>query len=196
MSRLLAALRRVSTRLREAEATFALVGGLATSARTEPRFTRDVDICVAVADDAEAESLVRSLGLAIATQVEQDATGRLATVRLVDEAGQDGPVIDLLFASSGIEAEIVARADELQLARGLRVPVASTAHLIALKVLARDDVTRPQDRVDLVRLIAVASDEDLADARSALQLIDARGFSRSRDLRGGLQALLDEVRPG
>jgi hypothetical protein len=31
-----------------------LVGGLAVSARTAPRFTRDIDFCAAVADDAEA----------------------------------------------------------------------------------------------------------------------------------------------
>jgi hypothetical protein len=39
----------------------ALVGGLAVSARTEPRFTRDADLAVAVASDAEAESLIRAL---------------------------------------------------------------------------------------------------------------------------------------
>lgn len=39
----------------------AVVGGLAVSAHTEPRFTRAVDLCVAVDDDASAESLVREL---------------------------------------------------------------------------------------------------------------------------------------
>jgi len=36
----------------------ALVGGLAVSARTEPRFTRDLDFAIAVENDAEAESIV------------------------------------------------------------------------------------------------------------------------------------------
>lgn len=40
---------------------FALVGGLAVSARTEPRFTRDADLAVALASDAEAEALIREL---------------------------------------------------------------------------------------------------------------------------------------
>ena len=35
----------------------ALVGGLAVSARAEPRFTRDVDLAVAVVSDDEAERL-------------------------------------------------------------------------------------------------------------------------------------------
>ena len=40
---------------------FALVGGLAVSVRAEVRFTRDVDLAVAVENDAEAESLVYAL---------------------------------------------------------------------------------------------------------------------------------------
>ena len=39
--------------------SWALVGGL--GARTEPRFTRDVDIAVRVADDVAAEAVVRGL---------------------------------------------------------------------------------------------------------------------------------------
>ena len=35
---------------------FSLVGGLAVSVRAEVRFTRDVDLAVAVENDAEAES--------------------------------------------------------------------------------------------------------------------------------------------
>jgi hypothetical protein len=46
-----------------------LVGGLAVSVRAEVRFTRDVDIAVAVADDAEAESLTYELRLAGYTAV-------------------------------------------------------------------------------------------------------------------------------
>jgi hypothetical protein len=40
---------------------FALVGGLAVSVRAEVRFTRDVDLVVLAADDAEAESLIYEL---------------------------------------------------------------------------------------------------------------------------------------
>ncbi len=36
----------------------ALIGGIAVSARAEPRFTRDVDLAVAVSGDAEAERLL------------------------------------------------------------------------------------------------------------------------------------------
>jgi predicted nucleotidyltransferase len=61
MTSLETALRRIETDLREADASFALVGGLAISVQTEPRFTRDADLAVAVASDAEAEALIATL---------------------------------------------------------------------------------------------------------------------------------------
>ena len=54
---------------------FALVGGVAVSAQAEPRFTRDADLAVAVASDAQAERLVRALragGYRAEALVEQD----------------------------------------------------------------------------------------------------------------------------
>lgn len=86
---------------------FALVGGIAVSARVEPRFTRDLDIAVAVADDAGAEAVVREMiarRFRLTTVIEQPATDRLATVRLgAPDETEPGIVVDLLFASSGIE---------------------------------------------------------------------------------------------
>lgn len=193
MTALEAALRQISTDLSEAHVSFAVVGGLAVSARTEPRFTRDADIAVGVENDAEAEVLVRGLhahGYSIEALVEQDVVGRLATVRLTRSREPASPVVDLLFASSGIEREIVAEADTIELLPQLHIPVATTAHLIALKVLARDDVTRPQDVSDLRALVGVASPGDIARARAALALIAARGYHRGRDLSGELEALL------
>ena len=55
------------------------------SVRTEPRLTRDADLAVLVADYRDAEALVLSLeahGWRVVTAIEQDAAGRLATVRL------------------------------------------------------------------------------------------------------------------
>lgn len=59
-----AALRQILRHLSEAGVRCALIGGLAVSVRTEPRFTRDADLAVAVADDREAEAVVRQLGAA------------------------------------------------------------------------------------------------------------------------------------
>jgi hypothetical protein len=127
-----AALRKISTELTQAGVPFALVGGLAVSVRTEPRFTRDADLVVALATDAEP--------------------------------------IDLLPQ--------------------LRMGVARTGHLIALKVLSREDVRRPQDIVDLRALLAVASPAELEGARKSLSLIAARGYHRGRDLALEIDRLL------
>ena len=84
MSDLEAVLRRIILNLQEQGARFAIVGGLAVSAHTEPRFTRDADPCVAVRSDAEAEALVhalRGVGYELVALVEQEAVGRLATAR-------------------------------------------------------------------------------------------------------------------
>jgi predicted nucleotidyltransferase len=183
-------------RLARQGASVAVVGGLAVSARTEPRFTRDADVCVAVDDDDEAESLVHSLqadGYRVLALVEQQVAARIATVRLASpRAVDEGVVLDLLFASSGIEHEVVGSADEMELFGGIRAPIATVSSLIALKVLSRDDALRPQDRVDLVALVRLASDGDLAEARRLLGLINERGFGRSRDLAAHLDALIAE----
>jgi predicted nucleotidyltransferase len=187
------AVRRIHADLRELDVAHALVGGLAVSARTEPRFTRDADLAVAVRSDTEAENLILRLqgrGYRVEAIVEQDAAGRLATVRLAPEAPPHAPVIDLLFASSGIEPEVVSAAEPLELLSGLVVPIARPGHLIALKVLSRDDRERPQDVMDLRALLRTASEDDLDLARNALEMIAARGFHRGRDLLAHLDLLL------
>ena len=192
MTTLRTVLRRAVAELSRADCPFALVGGLAVSVRTEPRFTRDADLAVSVAGDAEAEALIhrlRATGCRVDAVVEQQSAGRMATVRLRFSPAY-GAVVDILFASSGIEPEIVAEAEMLELTPGLTMPVAATGHLIALKVLSRDDVARPRDLVDLRALLRVASDRELERARLALALIAARGYDRGRNLAAEMDGLL------
>jgi len=189
-------LRRVRNDLAELRFDFALVGGFAVSARAEPRFTRDVDLAIAVTSDQQAEDLVSKLrlrGYEVLALVEQESVGRLAAARLFPPLKKEpGVVLDLLFASSGIEPEIVSDADPIEILDGLEIRVATIAHLIATKILARDDQRRPQDRADLLALLAEASDRDLAAARDAIALIVRRGFGRERDLEGEFREFLRE----
>lgn len=101
-------------------------------------------------------------------------------------------MVDLLFASSGIEAEIAGAADVLSLAAGLSIPVATTGHLIALKLLSSDDRTRRQDYGDALALASVANDADWDQALVACNLIHERGYARGRDLPGSLARLRAE----
>jgi hypothetical protein len=58
VSSLEAALKRISTELDTRGRRWALVGGLAVSARAEPRTTRDVDLVIEVTGDSDAENLI------------------------------------------------------------------------------------------------------------------------------------------
>ncbi len=186
------ALRKAAADLNAVGVHWALVGGLAVSARAIPRFTKDLDFAVAVGNDAEAEDVVHRLRARDYQPVEvleQDYVERLSGVRLARK-GSD-VVVDLLFASSGIENEVVASAGRLEVLPRLTIPVATTAHLIALKVLAG----RSQDLTDLAYLIPIASPADLDDAREAVKLIQTRGFNREQDVVADLEQLILDSRP-
>ena len=171
---------------------FALVGGLAVSVRAEVRFTRDVDIVVAVADDSEAESLtydLRSVGYSAVASVEHETRHRLSTVRLMSPSGVK---VDLLFASSGIEGEIVDSATPIDFEGAGSVPVANAEELLAMKVLSMTD-TRLQDRIDAQRLLQLTPKIDLARVREHLARITGRGYAREQDLEAKLAMVLRDV---
>ena len=182
---------RASAELTELGARFALVGGLAVSAWGEPRYTRDVDLAVAVERDDEAEQLVYELstrGYEVVTIIEQTTTKRLATARL--RRAEDRSVfIDLLFASSGIERELAATAVRID-----NIPVGRVGHLLALKVLSESE-RRLQDRIDIQELAKVATDEDWRTAEAMVRLIKERGFHRGRALVTRLRRWRRGARP-
>jgi hypothetical protein len=179
-----AALIRLDTDLRALRVRWALVGGWAVSLLAEPRTTRDVDVTVMVANDREAERIamalrLRGYGYLPESVLEQTAVHRLATVRFVSSAPTTGEtIVDLLFASSGIEPEVVAAASRMEVLPGFFVRVAQLGHMIALKVLAG----RSQDVADLQTLRRYAEDRDLKLARESLELISRRGYDRGKDL--------------
>jgi len=189
MKQLSAALQRIAADLARAEAGFAVVGGLAVSVRTIPRFTRDVDLAVAVQSDRDAERIVRTLltsGYRMLAQLEHLDTKRFATVRLEapKSTSPDAPppIVDLLFATTGIEQEIVAAAERLELSDGVMAPVARVGHLLAMKTLSYDAARRPQDGVDIAMMLRDATNDDIALARCSITLMNERGCGRSKDL--------------
>jgi hypothetical protein len=177
-----AAFLRLDADMRALRLRWALVGGFAVSLRSEPRTTRDIDLAIVVAGDEEAEQVSVALGsrgyrYLPEGVLEQTDVGRLATVRFLSPVGEK-VIVDLLFASSGIEPEVVAAAELLEVFRRVSAPVVRTGHLIALKVLAG----RAQDLADLETLFRYADERELLLARDALELISRRGFDRGKDL--------------
>jgi hypothetical protein len=188
---------RLVADLRALELNWALVGGFAVAVHGEPRTTRDVDIVLALAGEAEAEAAVLGLRLrgyrdhpegAILEQPD----GRLATVRLVSPVeGESGIVVDLLFASSGLEPEIVATAKALEILPGIMVPVVGAGYLLAMKVLAG----RPKDVEDIRGILEYIEPGELQLAREALDVIAERGFHRGKNLQEEFAQFLASMKP-
>ncbi len=163
---------------------YALIGGLAVSFRAMERFTKDIDLAIVVENDQQAESVVReicSLGFQIDLLLEQQATDRLATVRLVKQPG-GSVLVDLLFASSGIEAEIAADAEPIEVFPNVVVRTARLHSLLAMKLLSVDPKTRPQDELDIRNLLQVARRDEIDTAERLVRLISERGYHRGKNL--------------
>lgn len=185
-----AALVSIRSSLLEAGAKFALIGGLAVSARAEPRLTRDIDIAIAAHDDVDSERLIAFLisrGFRLVTLIEQTRVERLATARFCPPS-TDRVLIDLLFASSGIEREVVDAANEVELVFGLEMPVARAGHLVAMKLLSRGP-KRARDNDDLQALLPMLDGVEKRRVVAAIKLIEKRGFARGRDLQRAWAAL-------
>lgn len=185
MTGLVQNLKQVAQDLDELGVAWAVVGGLAVAVHAEPRFTRDIDVAVATDSDGDADEVVfqlQSKRYSIQTVLEHTTKGRLSTIRLVPPAAQHGLLVDLLFASSGIEDLIARMARPYELVPGLTLPVARAGHLAAMKALAYDPETRPQDLADLRAILASADDDDVALAFDAAAEITKRGFNRDKDI--------------
>ena len=198
MNSLVEVLRAVGGHLDDLGTAWALVGGLAVGTRAAPRTTRDVDIAVAVTSDRDAENIVgelRGRGYEVRALVEQDDLARIATVRLLAPGGKPSVTVDLLFCTCGIEREIVAAAERIEIVAGLKIPIARAGHLIAMKLLARDDRGRPQDADDVRALVRHADRAELDRAKEAIAAIERSGAHRGRALQQDLAEALDEHGP-
>jgi hypothetical protein len=160
---------------------FAVVGGLAASARGEARFTRDVDVAVFVETDSDAEAVVFGLnqaGYVLIATVEQEATKRLATARL---RNPDGIVCDLVFATCGIEHEVIESADRLELFENVSVPTATAEALLAMKTLSASP-KRARDLEDIRAILQEIPEFDESLVKRLLATIEHRGYARGQSL--------------
>lgn len=137
----------VAAILEHVGARFAVIGGLAVSAHSEARATKDIDLAV-VADAETSERLTGEMSRAGFAARMHGPPGPGAVIRF-SRTGADGITrwVDLLFAGTPFEERAVSRA---RLARVLNreLPIASVEDLLVYKLVAG----RPQDVVDAVRL--------------------------------------------
>lgn len=199
LTRLQKAVIRLDSDLRALGVKWALVGGFAVMLRAESRSTRDLDIVLATVGDSEADEVIRGLRFRgyrdhPVQPMLQRKGGGLFGIRLVspllDDLDQEAEaVVDLLLGCSGVEAEIIAAAEILEVLPNIFIPVARVGHLIALKVLAG----RVQDQEDVRALLREGEAAEVQLARQALQLIEERGFDEGKDLLVELGRLMDSL---
>lgn len=199
LTRLQKAVIRLDSDLRALRLRWALVGGFAVMLRAESRSTRDLDIVLATLGDREADDAVRGLRFRgyrdHPTQpMLLRKNGEIFGIRLVsplldnDDEEQE-TIVDVLLGCSGVEAEIIAAAELLEVLPNIFIPVARRAHLIALKVLA----ARPQDLEDVRDLLRESDVAEIQTARQTLQLIEERGFNEGKELLIELGRLMDSL---
>jgi predicted nucleotidyltransferase len=183
----------VKMTLAELDLSWALIGGLAISAQTDPRFTEDIDVNLFLPTDNEVEQLIFTLqrrGWIAETILEQTYFDKdiIATVRFITPKSS-AVHVDILFASSGIKKEIIEQAEVIEIFKGIDIPIAQIGHLLALKILS-ESPERPRDTQDIKNLIAYATPDDILLAKDSCRLISTRGFHRQRDLLERLEAHL------
>lgn len=159
--------KRGAQALKDLDASFCLVGGLARGFYAEARSTKDVDFAVAAPTDERVDEILRGLRFAGFHEREMffhKETGALWTARFT--FGEDETRMDLLFATSGIEDAVVRDAVVKEVAEGLSVPVVARAHFLAMKCIAG----RPHDLADIALLLAGASASEKRRVPSLLKL--------------------------
>lgn len=166
--------------------------------RANPRSTRDLDIVLATMGDRETDDAVRGLRSRgyrdhPTKPMLMRKDGRLFGVRLVSpllgDDEEEETIVDLLLGCSGVEAEIIAAADLLEVLPNTFIPVARSGHLVAMKVLAG----RPQDLEDVRVLLREVDVVELQSARQTLELIEERGFNEEKNLLVELGKLMDSL---
>jgi Nucleotidyl transferase AbiEii toxin, Type IV TA system len=171
---------------------YAVVGGLAASSHGEARFTRDIDVTLMVNNDEEAENCIYGFvqqGYVVVATVEQETTHRLTTARLKHP---NGVLCDPIFATCGIENEIIANAKPLELFPGKRVTTATAESMIAMKVISATP-KRPRDLGDLQAMLRANPAIDESRVAFLFRAIAERGYSRGQDLAEKWRRLRTEL---
>jgi hypothetical protein len=186
MSFFLSEIRRIADDLNAAGIRWCLVGGLGASVYAEPRTTKDIDVVVAIDSEQAMEQLkdfLASKGYRSPSILMHIHPTQRMGWRLLLASPRCGDVpLDILSNACGIEHQIAKQSVRLEVLPGVWLPVAALGHLIAMKVLSQHDVSRLQDRVDLMVLLKVAQLEDIELAKVALTEIAQAGYSNNRNL--------------
>lgn len=159
MDTLKSALTDLTKMLHESNIKYAVIGGLAVSARGYIRVTEDIDVVVACDWDDATELLlrVRDNDRAAATfdEAASDIESILAQGLLIPLIHHESCVpVDIAVGLSGFEQQAVRRAQIVDIA-GLQLPVVVAEDLIVFKLVGG----RPRDLTDIEGILRISGTE-------------------------------------
>lgn len=178
MTPLLGLLQRVDSLMRELQAPWAVVGGMAMVLRVQARLTRDVDVVLAfpIPRAREVAERARSHQFTF-DETDFTAFGEAGLVRLWDPGEHRDLGADLIFVDSRFLERVVERSTPVPLPFG-PVPVASVEDLLLLKL----EANRPRDLDDAIAI------RDVHGGTLDRAYLKAQG--EALDLSARLEALL------
>ncbi len=148
-------LKRISKILAKAKSKktlngYALIGGFAVSARAKPRATRDIDFLIEAEPDFYTDTLPNLLKktdytFKIFISSFEDPLHKL--IRIYDKERNE--VVDLIPVFWNWQSAIIENADNIEVSRGISIPIAKAEDLIVMKLKAGG----PQDLVDVRALL-------------------------------------------
>ncbi len=157
---------RLATQLREANVSFAVIGGLALAAHGAARATVDLDLLVPGEDADRLHEILTALGYEPLHRSEN-----VANYAGVDpEAGR----VDVLFVRRPLGRAILSRARTLPILQRDDLRVVDAADLIGLKVQSSSNDPRRQrlDIGDIAQLLRFAREIDMDRVREYFRLFD------------------------
>jgi hypothetical protein len=161
---------------------YALVGGLAVSARGQPRVTVDVDMILGTDIDS-ALRLAENLEITKFKPLFDDVATIVQQAFILPlRHRQTNVKVDLAIGMSGFEQQAIARAQVMD-AAGTKVRVATSEDLLVMKVLAG----RPQDEQDLQGLVIAQGDR--LDWPYCLNVAEKLGEAIGQDLASRVRSL-------
>ena len=149
------ALRTLALALSSIGMPYAIIGGVAISVVSVPRYTKDVD-AVLLHPDSNVENLVAGLLNFGLRTVVSDPLAFARKNRLVVLQDSHGTTIDLSLGVLPFEIETIEKANVIEVATGLSVPIASPEALVVMKCIA----SRVKDLEDIRNLLSVNLDID------------------------------------
>lgn len=169
---------------------FCFIGGIALQHWGEPRTTRDVDVSLFTGFGGEA-SVIDGLLAAYEARI-TEARAFALRYRVLLLRTRSGVEIDVALAGLPFEAELIARAVEIEFEPGVALRICTAEDLVVLKAFA----DRPQDRADVIGIArrrggaldwnaVVERLAPLVEAKEAPEILDqvrelGREFGRSR----------------